>query len=488
METRMLFFLSPFVKLSSRVKSSVKDAIFVIACVSLICLVFLFNLKLVELRYAYYYVIGALLMGIMGFCSLRESLSELKIKPLLFILWMLFGTLVLVSGIINSEDYLPEAVFILLIYPVLFFLWINWGVENAFRLLSRSCVISFCIYALICLIFFPLDDGRYKGLFSSSNGAGQYLSIVFCCLLMNIFDEDRKSIRLTYYVVNYVLFGLCVAFLLYSGARTGMLSAFLGFGVFVIFGFRNSKHIKSFILKLVLLVIVSAVCFSVLPSLSLLNHKISVSYEAAVAAKEASITASSDDAATTAEEVSTASTSDSTAIAAEEAPVASASDNATTVAKEPPKVTTADETMNSVMRRWDLSGKTVKNFSSGRTTVWGYYIPEIDFRGHENSGNFYIPQYKRTYTTSHNLILQMAYNHGIIAGVVFLLLNLCGGISALIYALKHSGLIYSMPLIVIVAFGVASLLESPSISVLYTILQFYCFVHCPLMFQKKDQA
>ena len=58
-----------------------------------------------------------------------------------------------------------------------------------------------------------------------------------------------------------------------------------------------------------------------------------------------------------------------------------------------------------------------------RLTIYFYYAAHLNLWGHRESGDFYISEYT-VITHAHNMFLQVAYDYGVIAGVIFLVLNL----------------------------------------------------------------
>ena len=115
---------------------------------------------------------------------------------------------------------------------------------------------------------------------------------------------------------------------------------------------------------------------------------------------------------------------------------------------------------------WQFSGDSdtegmdrSKDISNGRFEVFGDYIKEIGLEGHPRMG----PEDKNgnEYAHAHNSYLQVAYNFGLIAGIVFLILcalTLWRSIQfALEYGKKYS--IVFVPFALVVVFGFISLTE-----------------------------
>lgn len=102
--------------------------------------------------------------------------------------------------------------------------------------------------------------------------------------------------------------------------------------------------------------------------------------------------------------------------------------------------------------------------------------------GTDEQVNFYVESRGCNYTTAHNTPLQFAVHSGLFCGILYLLFNLLAGLKAVWFALSHPEKAYSLlPLIVAIAFGVCSMLESLKTPFTYMISMYYFFVQAPLM-------
>lgn len=99
------------------------------------------------------------------------------------------------------------------------------------------------------------------------------------------------------------------------------------------------------------------------------------------------------------------------------------------------------------------------DISNGRFEIFGDYIREIGFQGHPFMG----PEDKNgvEYAHAHNSYLQVAYNFGVIAGIVFLILcalTLWRSIRFVLEYGKKYGIVLT-PFVLVVVFGFVSLTE-----------------------------
>ena len=101
-----------------------------------------------------------------------------------------------------------------------------------------------------------------------------------------------------------------------------------------------------------------------------------------------------------------------------------------------------------------------KDISNGRFDIFREYFKALSFGGHPYMG-FEDENGREKYGHAHNSYLQIAYNFGIIAGVVFLLICICAFWYSvrLMYTQGRKYPIYMVPFALIVVFGFVSLTE-----------------------------
>jgi hypothetical protein len=105
------------------------------------------------------------------------------------------------------------------------------------------------------------------------------------------------------------------------------------------------------------------------------------------------------------------------------------------------------------------SEKEKVDISNGRIKIFSAYIKNIGFKGHPKMGP--IGDDDQEYAHAHNSYLQVFYNFGIIAGVIFLIICLLSLCKSAEMAVKNGRKynIYFVPFAVIVVFGFVSLTE-----------------------------
>lgn len=94
------------------------------------------------------------------------------------------------------------------------------------------------------------------------------------------------------------------------------------------------------------------------------------------------------------------------------------------------------------------------DYSNGRFDVYKAYLAKIEGKGHKGMG--ITMEDGEAIVHAHNSYIQMAYNFGLVIGILFLIFAATQFIMAILFAVREKEF---FPLMIIVAFGVASLVE-----------------------------
>lgn len=117
--------------------------------------------------------------------------------------------------------------------------------------------------------------------------------------------------------------------------------------------------------------------------------------------------------------------------------------------------------------------------TSGRMDIWKAYLSQMNMTGHDT---MLLEDTYETYAHAHNTYIQAAYDSGIPTGIIFLIVGAMSLIRAFCYFWKKKGvhLFTLLPLIVIMAFGIAGMTEwifHPSNPMTFLLM----FVQAPLL-------
>ena len=199
--------LNPLCLVMGRFSEKNKDRLFISGGLLVVLLTFLRHSEAVDYRYLFHFTGCCFGLGLMILASLGQSLKPIRLRMPFALLLPLFGTLLLISGIINNVNYLPEAVMVLLAYPVVFLCWSNADQGRIFRLLCKICKISLVIFAAASWLFSPIGRARYPGIFTNTNNASYFLTIGIIGLLLDLI-YTRKALWKR--IPDYLLLGLAM--------------------------------------------------------------------------------------------------------------------------------------------------------------------------------------------------------------------------------------------------------------------------------------
>ena len=96
-------------------------------------------------------------------------------------------------------------------------------------------------------------------------------------------------------------------------------------------------------------------------------------------------------------------------------------------------------------------------FSNGRFTIFGAYLSQMNLTGHDEMGAL-LPD-GETAVHAHNTYLQVAYDHGIPAGILFAILIISAFAAGFIYDRKQTDRISALPMAITLGFAIAGLTE-----------------------------
>ena len=99
------------------------------------------------------------------------------------------------------------------------------------------------------------------------------------------------------------------------------------------------------------------------------------------------------------------------------------------------------------------------DFSNGRLDIWKNYMGALDFDGHKDMEEKVDPMEKGP-GHAHNSYLQIAYDHGIITSIVFIIFCLFSFVRAFMYYYRNrDNALCMLPIVVIAAFCVTAMFE-----------------------------
>lgn len=437
------WILQPLASFMNRFSAKVRERIFVCAGLMIFLAFFLLNAGKLPVRYLILYTYGCLMMGLMILSILPEKVTPIRFDRLLLVPWAIVTLFMLISGITKSEDYLLETMMFLVAYPVFYIVGNNYSFQNLAPLLLRIVRISFYMFLLISFLFFPILGQQYTGFFRNPNDVVFYLALVFSCCLVELLSCKKLN---PFFFSNLISLGICTALIYYSNSRSGMLAILLPFILSALLLFIcNYHYFLKTVIRCFLPVMLSAAIF--IPSTvyifqipQIVFHEISVLTGQLEQTEPSSVS--------------------------------------------PSALDILEEIQDKTALKVEREGRTLDRYSSGRLSIWKGYLKNLSFWGHSNKEKlfFSVEGIEVYVSSSHMVILEFAYQYGILAGLFFLIFNLNAGIKSISYAVRRPQDYFAIfPFMVSITFGVISLFATVDSSFSYMIVFYYYLVQCPLI-------
>lgn len=435
--------LQPLQRITAGWSEKTKDRVFILCGLALFFHTFLDGMGVIPYRYLIFFAINCLLLGGMVLCTLNKDMKPVRFRLFPTVCWFCIGFLMLLAGVLVTDNRLPEAMLFLVVYPAIYLVWNNIDRQKIFALLSRVCILSFVPYTLINILLYPMGVKQYGGLMCNVNGASFYLLLVFACLLVEILDARKFDRKL---ILHIIAFGLCVAQIYYTSSRTGYLAGILvAVSTLIMYVILHRKE-KLWLLTLGKL-LACALSAVVLVNSAFYLFQASKLYPEFLA----SLNLPTED------------------------------------AVSGDLVLNLDAVSDLNDNKFAILDKSLDRISTGRISIWKAFGAELNLLGHPDGDSYYISILGREIFTTHNTILQFGYESGIPAGVLYLLFNLFTGVASIAYARRYRKERFSMlPFAVTLTFGFMSLLSSLGVSFYYMITLYYYLVQFPLMVKQED--
>ena len=455
------WLLTPINSIMQKTPSRLRDILFIVGGLGLTLHCMLKGAGLTPYRFLFFFPISCIFMGLVILGSMGSGLTPVKFRLTLFIPWICCGAIMLISGIINNVDYIPDAILILVAFPILYICWGNCERNKLFTKLILINKLTLLIFILLSFLFIQITTKKYYAFAINPNTTSTLLSVSSAFLLIEIISEKKFSKKL---VCDVMLFGAAAAINYYTNSRTGPLALICSaLIVLILYSITNPVR-QTFITlaKLALTILISAVLSASLLYVFQLRQWLPIPY---VNLKD-----------------QTVYTDDRwkdifSPPADEPAPTDSPVNQAPTQPnKEPDKPFFDDGGFKDVNKDKLNTDKTLDKFSTGRISVWKAYAKDLNLTGHSTTPTVYIDfLFYKNISSTHMTILQVAYESGVVAGILYFIFNITSGILAIVYSVRHKKEKFALlPLAIIVVFGCISLLESNRVAFTnYNTLMYY---------------
>lgn len=302
-------------------------------------------------------------------------------------------------------------------------LLISIGISALFYLLRhetrRRYFITALQYAFVLASFYvfyqsilyrPYDTDRYNGFFGNSNMGGYFYTCTLLALFSIIYNcwhtELKKAIKIPVLIVLFLYTGFVGAINIFNYTRTTLTGMLFGFAVLFVLELIRNKKKGTILLRYLLIPVSIALLFNL--------TYMAIRYIPAKVNDPHFFTWECN------EEINVL----------KDEPVDS------------PKYTSMTQFLRTFFGKWGIYIKvddveenefekehgndgitidTSRDVTNGRTEIWKAYLPLMNAFGHEE-GHIYMPNGDLMYH-AHNTYFQVAYQFGIPAGILHLLLN-----------------------------------------------------------------
>lgn len=370
-------------------------------------------------------VIGSSLLVLLIFFSISGKIEVVSWDKRIVSLWLVFGLLRLLTGIVTSIEYLPLACVWLILFPMLFLVWNNRrDYETLYDSMYKGFVYPIVGMVIVSLAVMPVSGEAFGGLTRNANGIGQYICVAVPLILCKC---NQKGISNKQKALQILLLGILFSTVFYSRSRTTTLV--LGVTMLMWFGYKKvilEEQWRVILKTAVILVVTGCVlCYTILQVNGVLHIKEGQNIN-------------------------------------------------------------MEEMVGGYVERIEGNDKHaggVENYSSGRTGIWKTVVQSMNMLGHPSKEHIVTERNGDVGVNVHNNFLQFAYDHGIFGGILFFILY-CMATLKIMYLVHKRASNCELVLYNSVAFGTMSLVTSINLPFLYIITCSY-YMCCAILFEKK---
>ena len=496
------WILKPFLPIANKFSIQIRHWLFTVSLFILILLQISRDSGLLTGRYLLVYIPACFCFGIMILVGILPEIRPVKFSPLLIILWYGVAISLLISGILVDSNYLADAMLWLVVFPILFVVFGNWKFEEFVPWIFQAVYLSFVVCLLINIFFFPLSDIKYKGFFLNQNTAAIYCVAVFACAFSDILST-KKFTRRTF--ILEIILGFAVAFIFYTNSRGGQLAV----TICLIFSYILKLIVSKYELKRIVFhqVLPTAIAILIITPMSLYifrgGYALASLAQQMVQKTDTSIGMTSSEVGSSEAGSSEAGSSEagsseagsseagSSEVGSSEAGSSEAGSSEAGSSIQHPVEQQPEATLGEIIayneQKFEGGGRDFNRYTAGRVELWFTYGREIGLLGNPTSKVLYDSDGKEIGLSSHFTHIQIAYQYGLLAGILFLMYNIISGIKSIQFALQGFDRRYSIvPFVITITYGAMSVVEAISSPVIELIILLYFLVQIPLIIVDRE--
>jgi hypothetical protein len=397
-----------------------------------------------------------------------------RIKMTTLSVWYIIFVAVFFALIIIYRNTRGWPIYLVCAFTLYYIRMAAW--ERKEHLLQNICngiLLHFGVMVVYCLLYRPYmfyQYYRYPFLFHTVTIAAVYLALVVCAALVKFLDKYRRDKTLAGTYKELFLLGVAAVYLLFTLSRTGYLAVIvMAVVVIPVSCFAMKKRWKSMFAGIGMMAAAVVVCFPIVftaqrivPSVTArpILHEIEelpveiehgrvmdsgyyITIQRFVQVFQMKVLGMPEERCV-------------------EAICVVREDGEPAYINEYFKNNDSDAMLlasqnDMALREQEQEDK--DSYANGRMEIFKLYYDNLNKNGHDDMG---IMQPDGTFTVhAHNVYLQVAFDHGIFVGVVFLLLGIATLVQAAIYyhRRKEDTVCALLPLALLILFGVAGLTE-----------------------------
>lgn len=416
---------TPSIKMNSKKREWMLTFFFMLLS---IC-TFVYTIFPIYVHLFYKCLIGMLVMSGIIIFSIDRELKSVKNNFWITFLWILFGSMRLITGIVTSVEYLPLACIWLVGFGTLFFIWNNRkDYEKLFECCYRGFLYPTIIFFAASVILVPITEKAYTGLTNNANMIGMYIAAILGIVVWKILYSDDKKVQRK----NIVLLSFLISFIFYSRSRTITVVCIGTVLTAVLYKIIFQKEIKKALFSLAIIVVGSVISCVLLLEINQCTTSI-VSFEFG----------ESEDA----------------------------------------DLEAVFEGYSERMSGKDKTASGIDNYSSGRVGIWMKAISKFNMKGHPSREHIVTMRNGDVGNNAHNVFIQFAYDHGIVGGIVFILLSVSALVNIFKYCIKSNDSLFILMLLIQVSYIGIGLFASINMPFLY-LISFVYYMTFAILFDK----
>ena len=347
-----------------------------------------------------------------------------------------WGVMILFLLMVLSAHEKTSTLWCLLIFGGFFIIGVPQSRQSDFFSgMLNGIIVWFFIQQILAFGFRPYDYVRYRGLYSGETQNGIFYMIVYCAFLAKwLWSKEKKQSRLLS-VFYFLMAAGCVGFLFFTASRSGLLGAVVVTLVLITgydIGRRKSfygwlLHGAAMVLCVAIMIPTVYGCIRYLPTV--LHHPVwyegeyvegeSVcSYDSWDSSKYISFEEAMED---SLGRIFHAFGIDYHALFEKyQSRLGVMKVHAEEISETAENESDVEEPGSSPINYFMLDDVDTSDAMWAREVIYVYYWRHLNIIGHPREGQGFYTIWDRHYTHAHNVFLQIAYDYGIPAGILFI--------------------------------------------------------------------